>query len=93
MMGIQLDCSLHGAHHVIKSIKLVVDSAKIEVQIGALGILADAFFQGPCRIIELVLLQIRQSQYDVGFRLLWINRNGSGQVRDGLGILLQSIEQ
>ena len=69
MMGIQLDRGLHDAHHVIESIELVVDSAKIEVQIGALGILADAFFQGPCSIVELVLLQIRQSQHDVGFRL------------------------
>ena len=86
-------CSSDLAHHIVESIELVVDSAKIEVQIGALGVLADAFFQGPCRIIELVLLEVRQSQHDVGFRLFRINRNGLIQMRDGLRKLLQSIEQ
>ena len=37
MMGIQLDFGLHDAHHVIKAIELVVDSAKLKCKSALLG--------------------------------------------------------
>ena len=91
-MGIQLNRRLHHAHDVIESIELVVDRAEIEMQIGILGIVADPFLQYLCRIVELFLLEIGQSQHDVGFRLFGVDRDGLRQVRDGIGKLLQSIE-
>lgn len=93
MMGVQLDRGLHDTHHVIEAIELVVDSAEVEMQIGALGVLADAFFQNPGRIVELILLPIGQAQDDVGFRLFRIDRDGLGQMVNGLGKLLQPVKQ
>ncbi len=93
VMRIQFDRRFHDSNDILKAIQLVVGCAKIEMQIRVLRIVANPLFKHFRGFCELLLLQICQSENDVGFRLLGIQRHGSRQMIDGLRELLEPVLQ